>query len=196
MKDDETLVRDYQKGDIGAIEDLCQRYQAPLWHYVRRLSWYRDNSFIDDIIQIAWATTLKGLKNGQFMPAGEGSFKKLAYKICQNVCWNENKKRVREAKPVSERYPEKVPDDLRAVRSQPTKDYHNLRARLYALLEHLLPEDQQLILLLKENKTYKEIQQIPPFNKYSLTSLRQKVCRIRQWLIRLRKEERNEAENN
>lgn len=192
METDETLVRDFQQGDTGALESLFRSYQEPLWRYARRLSWNRDKSFIDDIRQQVFETILEGIKKGEFDPR-KGSFQGWAYGICKNICREENRNYRRQPGALSERYPEDVPDELIQVGPE-AGEYHESSDQLEKLLPRLSPEDRQLMFLVGEHKDYNEIQQTPLFNKYSLTTLRQKVCRIRQWLIRLMKEERNASE--
>lgn len=192
METDETLVRDFQQGDNGALESLFRSYQEPLWRYARRLSWYRDKSFIDDIRQQVFETILEGIKKGEFDPR-KGSFQGWAYGICKNICREENRNYRRQPRALSERYPEEMPDELIQVGPE-AGEYHESSDQLEKLLPRLSPEDRQLMFLVGEHKDYNEIQQTPLFNKYSLTTLRQKVCRIRQWLIRLMKEERNARE--
>lgn len=192
METDETLVRDFQQGDNGALESLFRSYQEPLWRYARRLSWNRDKSFIDDIRQQVFETILEGIKKGEFDPR-KGSFQGWAYGICKNICREENRNYRRQPRALSERYPEEMPDELIQVGPE-ADEYHESSDQLEKLLPRLSPEDRQLMFLVGEHKDYNEIQQTPLFNKYSLTTLRQKVCRIRQWLIRLMKEERNASE--
>jgi len=196
VETDETLVRDFQQGDNGALESLFRSYQEPLWRYARRLSWNRDKSFIDDIRQQVFETILEGIKKGAFDPR-KGSFQGWAYGICKNICREENRNYRRQPRALSERYPEESPDEFTQVRPEApeVEEYNESSNRLDKLLPNLSSEDRQLMWLVGEHEDYKKIQKTPLFNKYSLTSLRQKVCRIRQEMIRLRKEERNAGEN-
>lgn len=190
MISDETLIRDYLEGDSRAIESLIRRYQTPLWYYARGVSWYKDKSFIDEIIQLTLTAIIKGIQDGEFSLSRPEPFKSWAYQVCQNICWNENKKYAHQPKHISQMYPEELPDHLTRIRPA-GREYHNLSTELDKVLTKLSPEERQLISLVIQNKTYKVIQKIEPFDKYSLEMLRQKVCRLRRLMIQLRKEARN-----
>jgi len=191
MVSDETLVRDYLAGDSRASESLIRRYQVHLWYHARGVSLYKDKSFIDEIIQLTLIAIIKGIWDGGFSLSRTEPFKSWAYRVCRNICLAENRKYYRQPKSLSEMYPEELPDHLTRVRPE-GRDYHNLSAELDKVLTKLSQEERQLISLVIKHKTYKVIQKIEPFDKYSLATLRQKVCRLRRFMIQLRKEARNE----
>lgn len=188
---DEALIEAYCAGDKTALDILCQRYLEPIWNHARYLSWSKDKSFIDDIQQQTIVVILQGIKTDKFKPAGVGSFKAWAYAICRRTTLAANQRRKIQARPLSERYPEDLPDNL--VDTSPvTTDYHEDSQLLEKVLSWLSEEEHQLFILLSQNISYNKIIAIPPFDKYKDKPelLRQKACRLRKYLVALMKEEK------
>lgn len=183
-RSDEALIELYRQfGDKEALEVLLTRYQEPLWHYARQLSWYyKDKSFIDDIRQEILLTIAQRID--KFNPVGPGSFKAWVYLLTQHKTFKANERRRSQPILLSQVYPEEFPDDLADRRPQ-ARDYRKLQTRLDKVLSHLSEEERQLFTLLSENKTYEEIARIKPFDKYkdNLPALRQKICRLRKFLL-------------
>ncbi len=192
-RSDEALIEAYRAGDKTALDTLCRRYLEPIWNRARYLSWSKDKSFIDDIQQQTIAVILQNIENKEFKPAGIGSFKAWVYAICRRTTLAANQRRKIQAKPLSERYPENLPDNL--VDTSPVAtDYHEDNQLLEKVLSWLSEEERQLFILLSQNIGYNKIIAIPPFDKYKDKPelLRQKACRLRKYVIALLKEERKE----
>lgn len=180
---DEDLVRAYKSGELKALNSLLKLYEEPLRGFIHTISWLKDASFIDEVIQDIRVTIFEEIRKGRFIPSGVGSFKAWVYKICQNVCWNANKDRARQPKPISELYPEEptgMPDDLLPKMPTQTVNYDHLATKIKDATSHLSLEEQKLMRLISERKKYKEIQQDPSFSKYSLDYLMLKVYNIRK----------------
>lgn len=183
---DEGLVEAYRLGEASALDVLLKRYEPRWRNLVLYLSWRKDASFIDDIIQLILVAIWKGIIKGGF-DAGKGSFKQWAEGIGRNICQAENRKDRRQPQPLSEMYPEEFPDDLMDTRpdiSTKIMDLERSKVQLAKILQLLTPEEQELFRLMSQDKTYKDIQQIPPFNKYTLVNLRRKVCDLREFLYK------------
>lgn len=186
---DEDLVRAYQSGELKALNTLLELYDQPLRGFIRTISWVKGDSFIDDVIQEVRIIIFTKIKSGGFIPDSAGSFKKWAYKICQNITWKLNKDRARREKPISEYYPEEptgMPDDLLPRMPTETKDYDGIKQRLNDALSELSLEEQKLMRLVAEKKSYKEIRPDPFFRKYSLDYLMLKVYNIRKKMLRIK----------
>jgi RNA polymerase sigma factor (sigma-70 family) len=191
-RSDEALIEAYRLiGDNKAIDILVLRHQVPLWNYARYLSWKKDKSFIDDIIGQIFLIILQGIKNNKFDPE-KGTFKSWAYGICERICMAENRQNRRTEKPLSERYPEEFPETLIDLRTAPM-EHDESSAELKAVLKKLLPEDRRLMLL-KGGHSYEEIHQMPPYDQIELPELRQKVCRLRKYIIHLMEEMKHDTE--
>jgi len=188
-RSDEALIELYRQfNDQEALETLLTRYKEPLWRYVRSISWYnKDKPFIDDICQEILLIIFRRID--KFRPVGPGSFKAWVYLLAQHKTYKANERRAARPTNLSARYPEEFPDDLADIRP-PDRDYHELQVRLDKILSHLSPEEQQLFTLISEDKNYKEIHEIPPFNQDTPENLRQKICRLRKFLLSLDKEEK------
>jgi len=181
---DEGLVEAYRLGEASALDGLFKRYEPRWRNLVLYLSWRKDASFIDDIIQLILVAIWKGIIKGGFDP-GKGSFKQWAEGIGRNICQAENRKDRRQPQPLSEMYPEEFPDDLVATGPDTsTMDLERSKARLDKIWKLLTPEEQELFRLMSQDKTYKDIQRIPLFNKYTLVNLRRKVCDLREFLYK------------
>jgi RNA polymerase sigma-70 factor (ECF subfamily) len=187
QRSDEQLIQAYFEGERGALDILIQRYHAPLWNYIRHNSWNkRDKTFIDDILQKAFLIVIRELKQERFHPKGPGSFRSWIYQICQNICWIDNKNQSHQPKLISERYPEELPENLIDLRPI-EKDEPSDNAEFKMALARLEEEDRRLLLLKTEN-SYEKIHQMSPYDQIELPELRQKVCRLRKYIIHLIKE--------
>jgi len=156
---DEGLIEAYRLGDLEALDVLFKRYEPTLRPFILNLSWLKDASFIDDIIQLTLLAIFEGIKKDKFDPR-KGSFKRWAYGICQHICMEENRKRRRLPRLLSERYPEELPNGLLAVRSKTSTGVRNLERitrQLNEILKPLAQEERKLLWLMSQDKTYKEI---------------------------------------
>lgn len=185
---DEKLIGLYRTlNDAEALNALLKRYKEPLWNYIRYLTWHKkDKSFIDEICQEVLLTIFERVLN--FISAGPGSFKSWAYLIAQHKTLKAHDRiKSRITIPFSEIYQEEIPEDIMAIKPEGT-NYARLQAELDKALALLTPEEQILFKLLSEEKQYDEIVKIPPFDKYKddPANLRQKICRLRKFVLSLR----------
>lgn len=183
-RSDEQLVTDHFAGNKEALGILLTRYQEPIWHYLRWKSWYKkDKSYLDDIRQKVLVVIFNRIREGKFTDKTEGSFKKWVDRIAQLEILKSDERRRHEPAVISTVYPEALPSDIVKVSPQ-ASDYHQISARLAKVLSYLSEEERQLLLL--SDKDYNEIHKIPPFDKYELPNLRQKICRLRKFVISLK----------
>lgn len=180
---DEALVLSYCSGDDSAFDLLYQRYYDQIGFYVRKQSIYKDASFIDDVREDVFLKILILLRSGKFEPRGPGTFKAFLYETAQKTTFDENQKRLRIARPVSEIFTEEelsAPDEL-SYREPESTDYDLINDRVKEALSELSLEEQKLMRLVSQGKSYKEILTCPEFSKYkSVDSLKDKIYKIRK----------------
>jgi len=206
---DEQLIDAYRKGDRNAIEILFHRYLKPLKLYLARASLSNDHSFLDDVLQDIFLIALKGINENKFTDMTPDSFRKWLYTIAHNQCIKQTQEKFKEFKPLSQVFPDDEKgiaesqegqddfgeDDDLLVRIPKGDDYDtSLSAGLAAASSHnraedilskLSLEEQELMRLLSQGKSYKEIQPHPWFKKYSIDYLKHKVHNIRQKVYKI-----------
>jgi len=193
LQADEALVSAYRAGDDSALEILIKRYQTPLWALAFKLSFSKDKSFIDDIIQIALFTIFRLIKDGRFipreagLPAGQaGSFKTWAFNMTRNITLNENQRRKRIEKTITEPYLESFSDEMmvRRVDSSMRRGAdEKYLARLPEAIGQLKPLDQRLLQLRQGNVPYDQIiRDEPEFRDYKSGQLMVRYYRILEFL--------------
>ncbi|MDI6789046.1 MAG: sigma factor [Planctomycetota bacterium] len=188
IRSDETLLEEFRAGDMNALDMLLERYQKILYHFILSFSRIKD---IDDILQDTLLTILNELKDNNFIPKGPGTFRSWAYSVAKHHCLKATEKLASQIKPISQFYPDEptgMPDDLIQDISKDIVDYEYLDYKLSQVMSELSLEVQKLMLLVSQDKTYKEIQQDPWFSKYSVDYLRRKVYNIRKRMKSLQKE--------
>ena len=174
-------VEEFRAGDVNALDMLLERYQKILYHFILSFSRIKD---IDDILQDILLTILKELKTNNFIPKGPGTFRSWAYSVAKHHCLKATEKLKSQPKPASQVYPDEatgMPDDLIQDMSKDIVDYGYLDYKLSKVMPELSLEEQKLMLLVSQDKTYKEILQDPWFSKYkSVDSLKDKIYKIRK----------------
>ncbi|MDI6788801.1 MAG: sigma-70 family RNA polymerase sigma factor [Planctomycetota bacterium] len=179
---DEELVLAF-RSNTNAFDQLYQRYYNQIGFYLRKQSIYKDPSFIDDVREEVFLKLFILLKEGRFEPRGQGSFRAFLYNTAQKTCFDENEKRMRMVRPVSEVFTEEELSDLaELVPYEPEMtDYDEINERVKKVLEKLTPEEVKLMQLVSENVPHKEILTRPEFSKYkSVDSLKDKIYKIRK----------------
>jgi RNA polymerase sigma factor (sigma-70 family) len=179
---DEALILDLYGGNETAFDQLYQRYYNHIGFYIKKHSVYKDSSFIDDVREILFIKIYTIIKEGKFEPRGPGSFKTFLYDTAQKTTFDENEKRMRSDRPVSEVFTDEeltAPDEL-CYREPDITDYDLINDRLEDVISELSLEEQKLIRLVSEGIPYKEIQRHPWFSKYSIDYLKHKVHNIRK----------------
>lgn len=185
---DEALVKAHQCGDDSALTNLIKRYEAPLRRYVAFRSWVKEPSFIDDILQTICLIILNSLRKEEFTPKGVGSFKAWAYRICDNICLDENQKVRRRESLLSQRYPDEFPGELDEVKPEPATDplvFEEQRTQLHRALDKLKQQERRLFELRRQGLSYKQIKETPDFRRFSLGRLRLKYYEIMEKLKKL-----------
>jgi len=191
---DEVLVKAYLGGETRALDILCQRYFKPIGFYLLKNSWFKDPAYLDDIRQQILLIICKRLKANKFIPRKDGSFKAWVFKICRIEVIKQDQKRQKRPRSISERYPEEptgIPDDLLMQRPHGYNDYDPRLRYVQSIMNQLTDVEQKLMQLISQDKSYKEINQEPLFQKYSLDYLKRKVYTIRIKVFKLLKEVRD-----
>jgi DNA-directed RNA polymerase specialized sigma24 family protein len=179
--------------------------------YLARASLSNDHSFLDDVLQDIMLIAFEGITGNKFTDMTPDSFRKWLYTIAHNQCIKQTQEKFKEFKPLSQVFPDDEKgisesqegqddfgeDDL-MVRIPEGDDYDTsdlpaaLRSaqagnRAEEILSQLSLEEQKLMRLLSQGKSYKEIQEHPWFKKkkYSIDYLMRKVYKIRQKVYKL-----------
>jgi len=201
---DEALIDAYRSGDKNALELLFHRYLKPLKSFLAKTSLSNDHSFLDDVLQSVMLIAFEGISQNKFTDKTPNSFRKWLYTIAYNQCIKQTQERFKEFKPLSQVFPddekgiEDSPadeaggqddfgDDDLLVRIPEGDDYDNSRNKAEEILSQLSLEEQELMRLISQGKSYKEIQPHPWFKKYSIDYLMRKVYKIRQKVYKLSK---------
>ena len=155
--DDVTLVRQAQKGDTGAFEELVARHRDRI--YARAFSMMRNEEEALDLSQEAWVKGWQRLKQFQ----GESSFSTWMTRIVINLCLDEiRKQKRRRAESIEELDEESggVERQMPAVTVNPTErlERGELRQRIDRAMAQL-SHDHRTVLVLHEfeEMEYKEI---------------------------------------
>ena len=183
---DESLISAFLSGgNENAFDELYQRYYDRIGFYIKKHSIYRDPSFIDDVREIIFLKVFTALKQGRFQPKFPGSFKKYLFDVALKTIFDENEKRMRSVRPVSEIFTEEeleTPDELLYREVDPT-DYELIEERVKEAMSKLNKKEQDLMQLVAEGVPYKTIITLPEFRNYkSVDSLKDKIYRIKKRL--------------
>ena len=184
---DEFLISAFLSGgNENAFDELYQRYYNPIGFYIKKHSIYRDPSFIDDVREIIFLKVFTALKQGRFQPKFPGSFKKYLFDVALKTIFDENEKRLRIVRPVSEIFTEEeleTPDAL-SYREPEDTDYELIEERAKEVMAKLNKKEQRLVqLAFIEQMPYEKIITLPEFkNIKSVDTLKNKIYRIKQKL--------------
>ena len=183
---DEALAFACSCNDDASYAKLYERYYNPIGFYVKKNSVYKDRSFIDDTRGIIFFKVLSALKQGRFTPKFPGSFKKYLFETAQKTIFDENQKRLRIVRPITEVFTEEElldPDGL-AYREVDPDDYEEIEERAKAVLSKLNSQEQRLVqLAFVEEMPYEKIIDLPEFKHYkTVDSLKKKIYRIKKRL--------------
>jgi len=155
--DDEALVREAQKGDMQAFEELVARHRDKI--YARACTMMRNEDEALDLSQEAWVKGWQRLK--QFH--GESSFATWLTRIVINLCLDQLRKRKRQQAESIEELSEEsggVERQMPVVTANPTErlERAELRQRIDQALAQLSYEHRTVLVLHEfEEMEYKQI---------------------------------------
>jgi RNA polymerase sigma factor (sigma-70 family) len=196
IRTDEALVIAYLEGELTALDILFKRYLTHLKYYLLKNSWFRDDDYLDDILQDITVVIIEELNSHQFYPKGAGSFRSWVYNIAENIYRTKGRDRAKQPKPVSEfAGPDSTvtPEDILDLLPVSAPDYQAVSPKLSEIISHLKPLERKLMqLIYSEGKKYKDILQEPEFADYSLDYLMRKVYLIRKKAEQLMNESKKE----
>ena len=194
---DEALIDAYHKGDNNAIEILFSRWLKPLKYFLAKTSLSNDHSFLDDVLQDIMLIAFEGITGNKFTDMTPDSYRKWLYTIAHNQCIKQTQEKFKEFKPLSQVFPDDEKgieegqddseDDDLIVRIPESADYDTSHNRTEEILSKLSLEEQKLMCLISQGKSYKVIQEHSWFKKYSIDYLMRKVYKIRQKVYKLTK---------
>ncbi len=179
---DEALVFACSCNDDASYGLLYQRYYNHIGYFVKKHSIYQDPSFIDDTRGIIFFKVFSALKQGKFQPQFPGSFKKYLFETALKTTFDENQKRLRIVRPVSEVFTEDElaePDELRYREPEDT-DYEEIEERAKEVMVKLNKKEQRIMQLVAEGVPYAEIAIL--LHIKSIDTLKNKIYRIKQKL--------------
>ena len=155
--DDKTLVRDAQRGDMAAFEELVARHRDKI--YARALSMMRNEDAAIDLSQEAWVKAWQRLAQFQ----GEASFATWLTRITINLCLDQLRKQKRQRAESIEEMDEEsggVERQMPVITTNPTErlERGELRQRIDEALGKLSDEHRTVLVLHEfEEMEYKEI---------------------------------------
>jgi DNA-directed RNA polymerase specialized sigma24 family protein len=199
-RQDEALIEAYKQGEPDALNTLFKRYLEPLRFFLLRPegTWFKDDNYLDDLMQEIFKIAFTRIKNGQFEPRGEGSFKRYLYKIASIECKKQDIAHAGQPTPFSQRFPLVSPiragDEIVALPPD-TPDHEWRYKKLIKALKTLSGEEIRLLILVNRKVPYKEIIVHPLFSKYkTLAYLKRKVYYIRQKVELINQEVKDEED--
>lgn len=182
---DEALAFACSCGDDASYAPLYERYYNHIGFYIKKHSIYKDLSFIDDVRGIIFLKVFTALKQRKFQPRFPGSFKHYLFDTALKTIFDENEKRLRIVRPISEIFTEEellAPDEL-LYREPESTDYELIEERVKEVLSKLNKKEQHLMQLVVEGMPYAKIILLPEFCNYkSVDSIKKKVYRIKKRL--------------
>lgn len=192
---DEDLIRLYRQGVTEALDILFHRYLDPLRGYLLKYSWFKDDSYLDDLIQQILMIAFTRIKEKAFEPKGDGSFRHYLYRIGTIEYKKQDCLRASELPPLSRRFPnvstgfadERVPS-----RPVETPNHHALHKKLSKAFKALATEEIKLLIMANLGIPYEKILAHPLFSKFTLAYLKLKIYNIRQKVIKIIEEEKDE----
>ena len=155
--DDKTLVRDAQRGDMAAFEELVARHRDKI--YARALSMMRNEDAAVDLSQEAWVKAWQRLAQFQ----GDASFATWLTRITINLCLDQLRKQKRQRAESIEEMDEEsggVERQMPVITTNPTErlERGELRQRIDEALGKLSDEHRTVLVLHEfEEMEYKEI---------------------------------------
>ena len=147
MQDDSHLIRRIKRGDRGCFSELVERYQKPLYSYLRRLGLEHDEA--SDVLQNSFIRAWDNLSTLR----EEGNFRSWLYTIASNQAKNWFRSRSRlTALEQSQDAREEDPDDP----DEPL-DRGKMRVWIDTALDRLPAPQRQVVVL----RAFEDV----PFNK-------------------------------
>jgi RNA polymerase sigma factor (sigma-70 family) len=183
---DETLVTDSQHGDGNALDILFKRYWMQILAFLFKNSFFKDESYLDDVRQEIFLTAFKEIKSNKFNPRGPGTFKRWLFEIARHQCQKSGTEQQHHPKTISQLYPDEttgIADDTLMVVSPEPTDYELIDKRLESALSRISPEEQNLMKLVSAGMSYQEIHEKEEFEKHSIDYLMLKVYNIRKKIL-------------
>ncbi|MDI6789045.1 MAG: sigma-70 family RNA polymerase sigma factor [Planctomycetota bacterium] len=181
-RSDEALIELYRCGDNTALDILVNRYYDRIGFFLQRTN----PNNLEDIRQKIFLKVMELLRAGKFIPAGPGTFRSWLYETARNICHEEEREYAKQPKTLGKQLLDAIPSDLESTRpvEEIEETVESISAEAERILSTLSQEEQLLLRMVSEGKSYKEIQATEPFTKYTLPNLRRKACDIRKYLFK------------
>ncbi len=163
---DLALVEGMRKGDMGALEELIQKYQK--WVYTLAYRTVRNHADADDVTQETFIRVYRNIH--QFHPQSGHQFAGWLYRVTVNLGINQAKKKRRETSlmvsystPSNEERNDDPVQNIPDRQANPGRDVQamELKSKIDAVLEGLSPEHRATFTLCEiQGYSYKEIANI------------------------------------
>lgn len=151
--DEQELIKDFQRGNEQAFNQLVLRYQEKIYWIVRRM--ISDHDEADDVVQSVFIKVYHSLRGFK----GESSFYTWIYRIAINLSLNEiRRKKLRRTLSMDDDHQQISTDDENAQEQMEKRE----QTRRIERAIDLLPEKQKKVFLLRyyEELPYDEIAKI------------------------------------
>jgi RNA polymerase sigma-70 factor (ECF subfamily) len=171
---EETLIRQAQKGDIAAFNRLVLQYQELVFNVAYRIM--GDPAIAEDVTQETFITAHQSLRTFR-----GGSFKSWLMRVATNRCYDELRRRKRRPQTSLD----EIMDEnesfafLRSPNEGP--EAHRQRVELALVIERCLkalPEDQRVVTVLGDVEGY-DYQEIASITRVSLGTVKSRLSRAR-----------------
>jgi len=176
-----TLVRSCQQGDPDAFRILVERYQGKVFSIAYAL--VRRRADVEDIAQQVFTKVYFGIRQFDFRSA----FLTWLYKITVNECYDYlRKQRSNRMVYVSEMSEEEARQFTNRRAGEILPDRQAELAQTTALLLKKVPEEERLLLLLREVEGY-SIHDLSQMFSWNENTVKVKLFRARQRLVKIAK---------
>ena len=189
LQADEVLAEAYRLGDEPAFDMLYARYIKLLYFYLLKISWFKDEVHLEEILQRVFIVISQGIKTGKFTG---GSFRKWAFTVCRMECVKQDENRAAQPLLISGQLLQALPADLTKERpdaSAEVEAYQHLTNKINGVLLRLSESERRLFELRKQGYSYERILQEPDFQGWTVGQLRTRYCRIMESLRKYLKKE-------
>ncbi|MFH1227880.1 MAG: hypothetical protein V1701_08245 [Planctomycetota bacterium] len=184
---DEELLTADMGGDNNALNTLVKRYYDKIGSFLLKHSWFKDGAYRDEVKHRIFLFAIETIRSGRFAPKGPGTFRSWLYSVAWNICHESQREFAYAPKTLGKQLMDELPSDIESAmpEGEIEDQIEDASAKIEWILGQLTDEEKMLFRLVNQDKpkTYKEIQEMEPFNKYALVSIRSMVCRIRKFIF-------------
>ncbi|MFA5793882.1 MAG: hypothetical protein WC980_02255 [Candidatus Brocadiia bacterium] len=201
-RSDEQLARAFKLGEDRAFDELYRRYLNRLRFYILKISWFKDDIYLEEVLQQIFIVVCQGIKIGKFAPWDyvpsekmSGTFRRWIFTVARIECYKQDEKRSSGPVLMPKQIADALPDmlaDMRPDAVEEVESHQHLTKKLEMILSHLTADDQKLFELKNKGVKYQDILNEPEFKNIRLGPLRMRYCRILDLIKELLKKDEQE----